>query len=69
VNFPPAAIEPVDAMTQTEKTVECVACGRTIRDGEEKAAGWFHWSDGDDVHLVCSLCAARGAAPAASVPG
>jgi predicted Fe-S protein YdhL (DUF1289 family) len=46
-------------MPQTEKTVACGGCRRTLREGEEKAAGWFYWSDGGDLHLVCSLCAAR----------
>jgi hypothetical protein len=46
-------------VTHTEKTLECVECRRTIRDGQAKAAGWFYWSDGEDLHLVCALCAAR----------
>jgi hypothetical protein len=44
-------------MTQTDKTVRCVECLRTIREGEAKAAGWFYWTDGENRHLVCSLCA------------
>ena len=45
-------------MTQTEKTLRCVGCLRTIREGEAKAAGWFYWTtDGRNLHLVCSLCA------------
>lgn len=50
-------------MTQTEKTVECVECRRTIRHGQAKAAGWFYWSDGEDTHLVCALCASRTLSP------
>jgi hypothetical protein len=56
-------------MTQTEKTLACVGCWRMIREGEAKAAGWFYWGDGENMHLVCSLCAARkfsADAPAAS---
>jgi hypothetical protein len=53
-------------MTQTEKTLQCAGCGRTIRDGQAKAAGWFYWRDGENLHLVCSLCAARQAPPEAT---
>jgi hypothetical protein len=47
----------LDAVTQTERTLECVDCRRTIRDGQAKAAGWFFRSEGDDPQLVCALCA------------
>jgi hypothetical protein len=46
-------------VTQTEKILYCVECQRSIRPNEAKAAGWFYWSDGEDLHLVCALCAAR----------
>jgi hypothetical protein len=42
-------------MTQTEKTLARVECWRTIREGQAKAAGWFFWGDGENMHLVCSL--------------
>jgi hypothetical protein len=50
-------------MLQTDKILSCVECERSIRESEAKAAGWFYWSDGEDLHLVCALCAAREFAP------
>lgn len=50
-------------MPQSDKTLSCGGCERVIRESEAKSAGWFYWSDGVDLHLVCSLCAAREFAP------
>jgi hypothetical protein len=46
-------------MTQTEKILTCVECRRSIREAEAKEAGWFFFTDGEAVHLVCALCASR----------
>jgi hypothetical protein len=46
-------------MAQSNKILSCVECERSIRATEAKDAGWFYWPDGEDVHLVCALCAGR----------
>jgi hypothetical protein len=46
-------------MPRSDKILSCVECERSICESEAKAAGWFCWSDGVDLHLICSLRAAR----------
>ena len=46
-------------MPRSDKILSCVECERSICESEAKAAGWFYWSVGVDLHLVCALCAAR----------
>jgi hypothetical protein len=44
---------------QTEKLVECANCQRQVRQADVEELGWWYWSDGIDLHLICSLCAYR----------
>jgi hypothetical protein len=62
------AARTVMTMTQTDKLVCCVECERRVRETEAKDAGWFYWSAGADLHLVCALCAAQRIAADADAP-
>jgi hypothetical protein len=41
----------------------CVNCGRPVREADAEDLGWRYWSDGRDLHLICSLCAHRELPP------
>ncbi len=44
----------------------CVNCEQKVREADAKDTGWRYWSDGNDLHLTCPLCAAREFAPDAA---
>ena len=46
-------------VAQTQKLIECTNCGRPVREADAEELGWRYWSDGLDLHLICSLCALR----------
>jgi hypothetical protein len=46
-------------MTQTEVLITCANCGRPCREADAKEAGWRYWSNGSDLHVMCSLCSYR----------
>jgi hypothetical protein len=46
-------------VTQTDIIIMCANCSRPVREADAEQAGWRYWSDGLDLHLICSLCAHR----------